>query len=476
VNHVKVTLGYLFCLILACGTAHAQAPKGTARPNIIMILADDLGCMDVGAFNPKTFYETPNLDALAKRGMRFQQAYAACCVCSPTRGSIMTGKYPPRFGITDFIPGAKSGKVKSAPNGSHLALSEVTIAEALRDGGYETFFAGKWHLGGGEFSPSGQGFPKNLVNGVKPNAGNQFWYPASGIAIPDAKDDPKTTQRIANETVHFIQTKREVPFFAYLPFLAPHIPVGAKQELIDKYLKKAMTVQGEEWGQEGASRVRLLQNQAKYAAMVEEMDSAIGQIIAAVDAAGQRDNTVIVFTSDNGGLSTAEGWHTSNLPLRAGKGWAYEGGIREPLIVCAPNITKPGSTCDTPVMSTDFYPTFLELAGLPLQPKQHLDGVSMLPLLKGDTFKREVPLYWHYPHYSNQGGGPHGAIRDGDWKLIEFYEDNTFELYNIALDGSEKNNLVAMEAKRAEELKAKLVAWRKEVGALMPTPLPAKKP
>ena len=340
-----------------------------AKPNVVFILADDLGCMDIGAFNPKTFYETPTIDRLAKRGMKFTQAYAACCVCSPTRGSIMTGKYPPRFGITDFIPGMRSGKVKSAPNADHLPLEEVTIAESLRDAGYATFFAGKWHLGGGEFYPGAHGFPKELMNGQGAKGNVQFWYPESGLPVPDHKDDPK-------------------------------------------------------------------------------------------------------IMSDNGGLSTAEGSPTSNLPLRAGKGWPYEGGVREPMIVVAPGVTKPSTVCDVPVISTDFYPTLLQLTGQPLKPGQHLDGVSFLPLLKGESAARGKPLFWHYPHYGNQGGAPNGVIRDGDWKLIEWYEDGALELYNISQDSGEQNNLAAQQPKKTKALHEKLIAWRKEVGALMPTPNP----
>ena len=340
-----------------------------ANPNVLFILADDLGCMDIGAFNPKTFYETPTIDGLAKRGMKFTQAYAACCVCSPTRGSIMTGNYPPRFGITDFIPGMRSGKVKSAPNADHLPLEEVTIAESLRDAGYATFFAGKWHLGGGEFYPGAQGFPKDLTNGQGAKGNVQFWYPESGLPVPDHKDDPK-------------------------------------------------------------------------------------------------------IMSDNGGLSTAEGSPTSNLPLRAGKGWPYEGGVREPMIVVAPGVTKPGTVCDVPVISTDFYPTLLQLTGQPLKPGQHLDGVSFLPLLKGESAARGKPLFWHYPHYGNQGGAPNGVIRDGDWKLIEWYEDGALELYNISQDIGEQNNLAAQQPGKTKALHEKLIAWRKEVGALMPTPNP----
>lgn len=456
--------------VLLC-TPQADLPAAEkAKPNIIFILADDLGGMDVGCFNPKSFYETPHIDSLAKRGMRFTQGYAACCVCSPTRGSIMTGKYPPRFGITNFIPGGRAGQLKPAPNASHLPLEEVTVAEALREGGYATFFAGKWHLGGDEFYPGAQGFPKDLDNGAGAKGNVQFWYPKSDLPVPDHRDDPKTTERIANEAVKFIGEHKAQPFFAYLPFLAVHTPVAAREALVEKYKTKAANAPADAWGQERQNKVRLVQNHPSYAAMLEQLDTAIGRVLEAVERNGLTQNTIVVFMSDNGGLSTSEGHPTSNLPLRAGKGWPYEGGVREPMIVCAPGITKPGSTCDVPVISTDFYPTLLQLAGLELKPRQHLDGVSILPLLKGETASRGQPLFWHYPHYSNQGGAPHGAIRDGDWKLIEWYEDGALELYNIPQDIGEKNNLAVQQPDKTKALHEKLIAWRTEVGALMPTP------
>jgi arylsulfatase A-like enzyme len=437
---------------------------GAAQPNIVFFLADDLGYMDIGANNPKTFYETPNIDRLAKSGMRFTQGYAACCVCSPTRGSIMTGKYPPRFGITDYIGGNRAGKLLPAPNADHLPLEEVTIAERLRDAGYATFFAGKWHLGNGEYSPNAQGFGPGL------EGKNQFFYPPAAEPPPDPRDDPKTTDRIANEAVKFIAAHKDKPFFAYLPFLAVHIPIGARSDLIEKYKQKK--AEADAWGHERASKVRLTQNNAVYAAMLEQLDTAIGRVLHALETNGLSDRTIVVFMSDNGGLSTAEGHVTSNMPLRGGKGWPYEGGIREPLIIRAPGVTKSGSTCDTPVTSTDFYPTLLQLAHLPLFAEQHKDGVSLVPLLKGGRINRGAPLFWHYPHYGNQGGSPNGAVREGDWKLIEWFEDGRLELYDIAKDPGERTDLAAKNPGKVRELHAKLIAWRKEVNAVMPTPDP----
>jgi arylsulfatase A-like enzyme len=241
---------------------------------------------------------------------------------------------------------------------------------------------------------------------------------------------------------------------------------------VAKWQKKAKQAPADAWGQERANQVRLVQNNPVYAAMLEQFDTAIGRVLTTLEKNGLTEKTIVVFMSDNGGLATAEGHPTSNLPLRAGKGWPYEGGVREPMIVVAPGVTKPDTTCDSPVISTDFYPTLLQLAGQPLKPEQHLDGVSFLPLLKGESAARGKPLFWHYPHYANQGGPPCTTIRDGDWKLLEWHEDGALELYNIPQDIGEKNNLAAAQPDKVKELHAKLIAWRKEVGALMPAPNP----
>ncbi|MGN6554374.1 MAG: sulfatase [Verrucomicrobiota bacterium] len=470
-----ILLAALLWLSAKASLYGAVEPAVPSKPNVVFILADDLGYMDIGANNPKTFYETPNIDALAAKGMRFTQGYAACPVCSPTRASILTGKYPARVGVTSHLGAPQPDKwnrptkLLPAPYREHLALEEVTLAEAFRDAGYTNFFAGKWHLGDGKFYPGAQGFnPRLKVMGK-----GQFYYP------PDAppanmKNDVKNTDRIADAAVRFIEANKDGPFFAYLPFQAVHIPIRARPDLVAKYERKRASAPPDAWGTERTSKVRLVQNHAAYAAMLEQMDTAIGRVLAALDRNHLTDRTIVVFMSDNGGLATAEGHPTSNLPLRGGKGWLYEGGIREPMLIRAPGVIKPGSTCDLPVTSTDFYPTLLELAGLPLRPQQHVDGLSLVPLLQGGTLARG-PLFWHYPHYGNQGGAPGGAVRDGDWKLIEWYEGGV-ELYNLADDVGEKHNLAADHPEKVKDLQAKLAAWRKEVGALMPTPNPNFKP
>jgi len=456
--------------------AFAASPP---HPNVLFILADDLGYMDVGANNTNTFYETPNINSLAKGGMRFTSGYAACPVCSPTRASILTGKYPPRTGITDYIGGPQPGpryrkntKLLPAPYQEYLALSETTLAKAFKAQGYVTFFAGKWHLGPEGYWPEQQGFDVNVA-GCGWGHPKTYFSPYGNPKLTDGPVGENLPHRLASETVKFIEANRDKPFLAYLSFYSVHTPLEARDDLVKKYEAKAINVKpsGPEFGWEGKSKVRLVQSHPVYAGMIEAMDSGIGEVLAAVDRLGLASNTIVIFTSDNGGLSTAEGQPTSNLPLRAGKGWLYEGGIREPWIFRVPGVTKPGSVCDTPVITTDFFPTLLALAGFPLLPEQHVDGVSLKPLIEGGTL-RHGPLFWHYPHYGNQGGAPGGAVRDGDWKLIEWYEDGRLELFNLHDDIGEKNNLAAANPQKAKELHEKLAQWRKDVAAKMPAPNP----
>ncbi|MBI5386450.1 MAG: sulfatase [Verrucomicrobia bacterium] len=481
-KRLRFWTGLSLLLLAAAFTSWAAA---ASRPNILFFLADDFGYMDIGANNPKTFYETPNLDGLARKGMRFTSGYAACPVCSPTRASILTGQYPQRVGITDYIGAAQPEKwprptrLLPAPYRDRLALEETTLAEAFKAQGYATFFAGKWHLGPTNYWPENQGFDINMggIDRGGPYGGNKYFSPYGNPRLPDGPPGEHLPDRLATETAKFIEANRDRPFLAYLSFYSVHTPLMAREDLRKKYEAKAKTLptNAPAWGQERERKVRLVQDHAVYAGMVEAMDQAVGKVLAALDRAGLAERTVVVFMSDNGGLSTSEGHPTSNLPLRAGKGWLYEGGIREPWIVRAPGVTKPGSVCDTPVTSTDFFPTLLELAGLPLQPERHRDGVSLVPLLRGGRLARG-PLFWHYPHYGNQGGAPSGAVRDGDWKLIEWYEDGSLELFNLRDDLSETRNLAAAQPDKVKELHAKLAAWRQDVKAVMPTPNPEFSP
>lgn len=458
-------------------SAASAAPK--RRPNFVFFLVDDLGWTDIGCYG-SSFYETPNIDRLATEGMRFTDAYAACPVCSPTRASIMSGKYPARLNLTDYLKGRRRGKLNPADYLDQMPLAEVTIAENLREVGYATFFAGKWHLGPEGFWPEDQGFDVNKGGCERggPYGGKRYFSPYGNPRLKDGPEGEHLPNRLASETAAFIEAHRGEPFLAYLSFYSVHIPLMARPDLKQKYQAKAKTVQssGPAWGKEGSRKVRLVQDHAVYAGMVEAMDQAVGKVLDALERLKLAEDTIVILMSDNGGLSTSEGHPTSNLPLRAGKGWLYEGGIREPMIIKWPGVVKPGSVCNEPVTSTDFYPTMLEMAGLALKSKQHVDGVSLVPLLKDVKSLDREAIFWHYPHYGNQGGSPGGAVRAGDYKLIEFYEDNRIELYNLKVDIGEKNNLVEKMPEKAAELHGMLKLWRKDVDAKMPTPNPNYKP
>jgi len=455
-------------LIALLATSHA-------KPNIVFFLVDDLGYMDIGSYNPDTFYETPNIDRLASNGMRFTDGYAANPVCSPTRYSILTGKYPSRIGATNWFSGRRSGRFNPAPLHSNMPLAEVTLAEALQKAGYQTAFLGKWHLGPTEeFWPEKQGFDINIGGHNRGSPPGGYFAPYNNPRLENGKQGEHLTGRLAREAVDIMGAfhAKGDPFLIYLSFYSVHTPLQAPKNLIAKYQKKAQGVAGEEFGPEEQvwpggkkRRVRILQKHTTYAAMIESMDAALGRVLDQVRKLGIEKETVICFTSDNGGLSTSEGSPTSNLPLRGGKGWVYEGGIREPFIISYPSIVKPG-VCATPVISTDFYPTLLELAGLPLKKKQHLDGVSLLPLLKENksTINRDA-LYWHYPHYSTPGGFPGGAIRSGDLKLVERYEDGKVSLYNLKEDPGERRDLAGKMPGQIKVMRPKLHGWYREVGA-----------
>lgn len=442
----------------------------------MFFLADDLGQRDLGAYG-SMFYETPSLDRMARQGALFTDAYAACPVCSPTRASLMTGQWPQRIGITDYIgapmkPNQWKRNTKSlpAPYSDRLALDAPTMAKAMKAAGYATFFAGKWHLGPEGFWPENQGFDINMggIDRGGPYGGNKYFSPYGNPRLTDGPPGEHLPDRLATETSKFIEANKGKPFFAYLSFYSVHTPLMARPDLQKKYEEKRARLGLEDkWGREHERDVRLVQDHAVYAGMVEAMDLAVGKVLAKLDELDLAENTIVIFTSDNGGLSTSEGWPTSNLPLRGGKGWLYEGGIREPLLVRWPAIIKPGSVVSTPVSSPDFFPTLLEVAGGKPQPGQILDGRSLVPVFKGVSLP-ERPLFWHYPHYGNQGGAPAAAIRRGDWKLIEWQEDGRTELFNVAADISEKIDLAAKEPARVAQLRNELHAWQKQVGAKFP--------
>jgi arylsulfatase A-like enzyme len=468
----------LFTLLLA--VAFALPSAFAAPPNIVFFLADDLGQRDLGAYG-STFYETPHLDRLAKDGAKFTDAYAACPVCSPTRASLLTGQWPQRTGITDYIGAPakpeqwkRNTKLLPAPYADRLALDAPTLAKAMKAAGYATFFAGKWHLGPEGFWPENHGFDINMggIDRGGPYGGKKYFSPYGNPRLTDGPEGEHLPDRLATETAKFIEANKDKPFFAYYSFYDVHTPLMAREDLRKKYEeKRARLGLTDKWGREGERDVRLTQEHVVYAAMVEAMDLAVGKVLAKLDELGLRENTIVIFTSDNGGLSTSEGWPTSNFPLRGGKGWMYEGGIREPLLVRWPAVVKPGSVITTPVSSPDFFPTLLEAAGAKPKPGQTLDGTSLVPLLRGGALP-ERALFWHYPHYGNQGGAPSAAVRRGDWKLIEWQEDNRAELFNLTTDLGEQTDLAAKEPQRVAQLRAELSGWQKRVGAKFPIPNP----
>ena len=478
------TMGFATAAFVT-GCNEQLASTKSKRPNFVFILVDDLGWTDLGCYG-SSFYETVNVDALAAEGMRFTDAYAACPVCSPTRASIMTGKYPVRLAATDYFGAPQPDTVENhwtknkpllpARYEDRVPLEEMTIAEELKKAGYSTFFAGKWHLGPEGFWPEEQGFDVNKGgwNAGGPYGGKKYFSPYGNPRLEDGPDGEHLPDRLASETVSFIKAHRNEPFLAYLSFYSVHTPLISREDLKKKYQEKknGMQIEGPIWGKEGQRKVRLVQEHVVYAGMVEAMDMAVGKVLTALKELRLDENTIVFFMSDNGGLSTSEGHPTSNLPLRAGKGWLYEGGIREPMIIKWPGVTKGGSICSEPVTSTDFYPTMLEMAGLPLKDKQHVDGLSLVPLLKQKGGQGRDAIFWHYPHYGNQGGSPGSAVRMGDYKLIEWFEDGRIELYNLKDDIGEQNNLADKILQKTDQLKKMLRKWRKEVEARMPTPNP----
>jgi arylsulfatase A-like enzyme len=447
-------------IALAAFSQHLPGGEGATKLNIVVILADDLGWKDLGCYG-STFYETPALDGLAAQGMRFTQAYAACTVCSPTRASIMTGKYPARLHTTNFFGGNRRGKLLPPEYRQSLPLEEITIAEALQKHGYRSFFAGKWHLGGKGSQPGDHGFEVVVGADSRPGGG-----PA---------DDPHFAAAHSTAAVKFIEESKDKPFFLYLPLHSVHVPLKTRPELLEKYKAKAEKLPPPAGPREVPVKdfqARAVQDHAVYAGMMQEMDEAVARVLKKLDELKLAERTVVLFTSDNGGLCTAEGSPTSNLPLRGGKGWQYEGGLRVPWIVRLPGRVAPGTTCDVPVISNDIYPTMLDLAGLAMPAEQKVDGVSIAPLLEQKGALAERTLFWHYPHYSNQGGRPGGALRTGATKLVEFFEDSHVELYDIPKDIGEDKDLAGGQAARADELKKALAEWRTAVGAQMPTPNP----
>lgn len=467
----------------------AQPKPVAAKPNVIFILLDDYGYTDLGCYGSK-YYLTPNIDRLAKQGVRFTDAYASCPVSSPTRASIMTGKYPVNTGITDWIPGRQASNSGSAtdklvalPFKLQLELNETTIAEVLKNNGYKTMISGKWHLGETEeYWPENQGFDVNKGgfskgSPVKNNVANGYFSPYGNPRLEDGPVGEYLTDRQTDEAITFITNNKEKPFYLYLSYYAVHNPMQGKEKLIEFFTKRADSMglskqesftRNKDWILPSMSnnfKERIIQSNPVYAAMIYSVDENIGKLLAKLEELKLDKNTIIIFTSDNGGLSTSEGSPTCNAPLRAGKGWLYEGGIRVPLIVKYPAKGKPGSEIETPVSSIDYFSTIIELTGSSAKGLK-TDRISFVSLFKEDKMK-ERPLFWHYPHYSNQGVEPGSAVRLGRFKLIDNFQSGKQELYDLEKDLSETNDISASNPEKTKELFKMLQDWRTKTGAKM---------
>ena len=473
VTHRVVYCACALSLLLAGGVDAVRAAD--ERPNVVLILVDDMGWMDLSC-QGSAYYETPHIDRLAKQGMRFTSAYAACAVCSPTRAAVMTGRYPARVGVTDWIrakfqrgglgtPEANPTEyvrrgnqtLWCPPNPFWMEHSEVTLAEMLKPEGYQSCHIGKWHLGDEAWFPTAQGFDENHGGcdyGQPPSYFDPYQNKNLKQGIPFLKPrkvGEYLSDREAHEAVTFIEKNRDNPFFLYMAHYAVHTPIQAKADVTAKYQAKAKTNQ----------------TNAKYAAMVESVDDSVGRIMATLDKHGLTEKTLVIFTSDNGGLDQRNN-PTDNAPLRSGKGYPYEGGIRVPLIVQWSGIVPAGTLSDEPVTSVDYVPTILQATQAPTQ-TQAIDGISLLEHLRsGGTYSlNRDAIYWHFPHYRH-APGPYSIIRSGDWKLIRYY-DGQDELYNLKDDLSETQNLAASLPNRVKTLDAKLTRHLKAVGAKLPS-------
>lgn len=527
---LKQSLLYVFISVSAA--LHAQQAVeanelSRRKMNVVFFLVDDLGWSDVGCNNPNTFYETPQINKLAEEGVRFSNAYSACHVCSPTRASIMTGKYPARIQLTDWLPGRKDypfQQLKNAVVKQYLPFEEKTLAEAFRENGYRTAIFGKWHLGEDSSTPLQHGFDYRVTEW------NKGWpltyyspFKLKGLEGPDGE---YLTDRLTNEAISYIERNKDAPFFLYLSHYAVHDPIEGRADLVKKYQKKLQELpvpnsppyilEGnpdtthplsrkemdkllKEDAYKGFSllpnrtvKIKQCQDNIQFAAMVESMDESLGRILSRLKELGLDDRTIIVFVSDNGGMAGAnfgrpakqfsddrvdKEFSTSNLPLRGAKGWFYEGGIRVPMIIKWPNQGKAGTVSDVPVISTDFYPSLLKMAGLSAIPAQHVDGTDITPLLKGGRKIKRKALYWHFPHYSNHGlQSPGGAIRYGKYKLLDYFENGTVQLFNLSTDPGEQHDLAASMPRKVKKMKRMLDAWRKNVHAAMMPPNPDYKP
>ena len=472
-------------LLTAC---QATAPDGEAAPvtppNVVFILADDLGYHDLGVTG-STFYETPNLDRLAGQSVRFTQAYAASRVCSPSRASLMLGQFTATHGITDWI-GAPAGQDWRRYNrhtshlppeyGRSLPDSALTLAEAFRGAGYRTFFAGKWHLGGEGSMPTDHGFDVNVGGNDKGSPAGGYFDPYDNPDLPNRQPGENLSLRLARETKDFMRRAYDRPFFAYLSFYAVHAPLQTTRANWRYYRDKAVEggTADQAFEMERRFPIRNVQDNPVYAGLVQQLDDAVGVVLDALDSLGLAENTIVVFTSDNGGVASGDAYATSNLPLRGGKGYQWEGGTREPLFLRYPAVLSPEDVIQ-PVIGADLYPTLVSLAGLNVSVPQPLDGKDLFPLLRHEIWP-ERSLIWHYPHYGNQGGDPSSVIRRGDWKLIHYWEDDHDELYYLGDGAQEQADRINDKPELAGELRTELLTFLEARGAAFPTPDPAYNP
>ena len=516
---IQFSLTLLFILFFLNCTKNSLKEKS---PNVIFFLVDDLGWSDLGCYGSE-FYETPNIDKLANEGVRFTDAYSACHVCSPTRASILTGKYPASLNLTDWLPGRRDfsfQKLKNVEINQHIPYDINTLPKTLKNNGYKTAIIGKWHLGEDDATTLKQGFDLHLPDWNKgwPRKGYYFPYGMKGLEEGDEGD--YLTDKLTNEAIKYIEYNKETPFFLFLSHFAVHDPIQGRKDLVKKYSnklkgsdppigkpfileanpdeKKPITrieldsllednkYEGFKIFSNQSVKIKQHQDNVQFAGMVESMDESLGRIMKKLKELELDQNTVVIFYSDNGGMSAAnfyspsreisknniyKAFSTSNLPLRGGKGWMYEGGIRVPLIIKWPGKGLQGLVSEVPVTSPDFYPTIIEMIGIEAENKNQKEGISMVPILKGEKKIEREAIYWHFPHYSNHGNqSPGGVIRSGDYKLLEYYENNTIQLFNLAKDIGEQNDLSATEPERAEKLRLLLDNWRRNVNAKMMLP------
>jgi arylsulfatase A-like enzyme len=512
----KVLVSTTAAALLGTTAVHGH-PNGEKPMNVVFFLVDDLGWADVGCYG-SSFYETPAIDRFAEEGVRFTSAYAACHVSSPSRASILTGRYPASIRLTDWLPGRRDfpfQQFKNVVSAQHLPDGGTTLPKALQQNGYQTAIFGKWHLGEDSLSTAQQGFDQHTPGGWLKGWPNTGYFSPFGLkGLEDGSAGEYLTDRLTTEALKYIETNRDRPFFLYLSHFAVHDPVEGRPDLVEKYRKKLAQLpelQGPSFILEGnpdtpveanpaiahegfrvfpdrTIKIKQRQDNVEFAAMVEAMDESFGRVLEKLKELGIDDRTIVVFYSDNGGMSAAnfhnpnrvirengldKAFSTSNLPLRGGKGWLYEGGIRVPLIVKWPRQGLQGGVCDVPVTSPDFFPTLIDMLQLPSAAAAESDGMSLTPLLKGATTIARDAIFWHFPHYSNHGmQSPGGAVRCGDYKLLEYYENNTVQLFNLKEDMSEQHDLAASLPEKADELRALLHQWRAQVHAteMLPNP------